>query len=367
MDCPKAITFISLHLDGMLLSNEETELAEHVAGCKKCALELALQKRLSHALRDMVRQETPAPPELCGQVMNSLRVERRTVLQWLPAAWRKAVAAAAALLIIAGGSAGVTTGLKLAGNDKMIGYETPLSEVNKDMGGGISTPNNQSGDSISTQSDPAQFPGALTAPENSRGENNPENIQDNDTSVISTFGNSTVDVLPKVDFGAKSTTTVATLSPNEMRTLLSTEVKSTEVKITSTLLKLAVSDLTEARIKAVSLAAGAGSATQVFPEQNGDKKIVVLRLTVTSDRATDLIAGLAKLGTLVDRQDESRDITSLYNETLVQHRNLQSRISQVQGTVEQQQLEAQVASYKQQLDTWKAEAGKRVIMLWLEG
>jgi len=73
------------------------------------------------------------------------------------------------------------------------------------------------------------------------------------------------------------------------------------------------------------------------------------------------------LGKVFDRQNESHDITSLYNETLVLHSDLLSRISSVEDTAEKQQMEAQAASYKRQLDTWKAEAGKRAITLWLEG
>jgi len=125
-------------------------------------------------------------------------------------------------------------------------------------------------------------------------------------------------------------------------------------------------DLLEARIKAVALAAGAGANTQVFPEQNGSKKIVVIRLTIVSDQAPALIARLSGLGTLADRQDESRDITALYNETLVLCNDLESRRSAASDPAELQQLDVQIASYRQQLDAWAADAGKRIIMLWLE-
>ena len=47
---------------------------------------------------------------------------------------------------------------------------------------------------------------------------------------------------------------------------------SDEMKVTSTVLKITVDDLTTARTRAASLAAGVGAATQVFPEQTSGKQ-----------------------------------------------------------------------------------------------
>lgn len=359
MDCREFSHLISLHLDGEISKNEEAALAEHVAVCEGCAQELALQERISGVLRDLGREEIQAPRELCGLVMNKIRTERRGALLRLPAAWRKAVAAAAAVLLLAGGSAGVITGLKITGIEKVAGLESIAQKFNADTGVDVSTSEDPAGGSSIEPGDSRQITGITSIMGDSGGKSANDSTQGDENSTLDNSGIGT----QKTSTGAKGTAgVVAAPAENETRVLLG----NISMKATNTLLKMAVNDLNEGRIKAVSLAAGAGAATQVFPEQDGSKKIVVLRLTVNSDRANELIAGLSRLGTVINRQDESRDITSLYNETMVQYHDLQSRITLAQGTPEQQQLEAQAASYKQQLATWEAEAGKRIIMLWLQ-
>jgi hypothetical protein len=138
------------------------------------------------------------------------------------------------------------------------------------------------------------------------------------------------------------------------------------MKVVSTVLRFAVDDMVSARDKAVSIAAGFGASNQVFPEQNNGKTIVVMRLTVASDKASDLISSLGRVGTVVDRQDESRDLTPLYNQTMVEYNDLLARQSSMQDPEELRKLQAQAASYRQQLDAWATEAGKRVIVVWLE-
>jgi len=358
VDCRETQLLISLHLDGELSKDEEAALAGHLAACEACCRELALQERLASALRELSREEAQAPPELCGLVMSRLRAERKAALAWLPAAWRKAVASAAAVLIIAGGAAGVTAGLKMAGGGKMIGFETPV-KMDADAGGSTAQVN----EAASGAGNPVGPPGEAGASgNNGQGVLAPGNNKGNDISSPVPAGNGADTAKPGNTGGNTSPSGQASIPTDEPRALL-----SSNMKITSTVLKVAVGDLAEARAKAVALAAGAGAATQVFPEQNGDKKIVIIRLTIPSDRAPNFIADLAGIGTLYDRMDESRDITFQYNETLVQYYDLQSRISSSHNAEEQRQLENLASSYKQQLDTLMATAGKRVIMLWLEG
>jgi hypothetical protein len=362
MDCREAIALISPHLDGALSIEENSALAEHLAGCESCARELSLFERLAWALREVGREEAQAPPELCGLVLGRLRNERRSVLARLPAAWRRSIAAAAAVLFLAGGSAWVTAGLNVAGVGKMIGLGNP-AKIDMDAGGGNPA---GSGGGSADRGDPGPAPGDPGGAPNVEPEGDPPGSPPGDsTANPADPGNGTGDV-KAVDRDGKTTppAAVATVAntPEDERVLLRSGMKAT-----STILKVAVDDLAAPRAQAASLAAGAGAGAQVFPEQSGGKQIVLLRLTVASDRASELAAELAGLGKVFDRQDESLDITSLYNETLVQYSDLRSRISSAEDAAEKQQLEAQAASYKRQLDTWQAEAGKRVITLWLEG
>jgi hypothetical protein len=357
MDCREAIALISPHLDGALSIEENSALAEHLAGCESCAGELALFERLARAWRDVGREDAQAPPELCGLVLGRLRNERRSVLARLPAAWRRSIAAAAAVLFLAGGSAWVTAGLNVAGVEKMISLGTP-AKIDMDAGGGSPA---GSGGGSPDRGDSGPEPGAPGTPVVEPEEDAPGNPPGDSTANPADPGSGAGDVKAVDRDGKTIPPAVVSATPEGERVLL-----SSGMKVTSTILKVAVDDLPGSRAKAVSMAAGAGAGAKVFPEQSGGKQIVLLRLTVDSDRASELAAELAGLGKVFDRQDESRDITSLYNETLVLYSDLLSRISSAEDAAEKQQLEAQAASYKRQLDTWQAEADRRVITLWLE-
>jgi len=349
MHCSEVKLSILSHLDGTLSEYDETALTKHVAGCDVCARELTAQKRLTEALRAIGREEVQAPPELTALVMAELRTHRRKSLMWLPAAWRSAIAAAAAVLLIAGGSAGVAGGLRIADIGKMIGLNTPAPQVNLETSGGAAGTDRTPGGEPSPAGVVAQNPNATGVPDGA-GEGN----QADGTAESGT-------VAPPVADNNAGESTAAPSVDGPLALL------SSDMKINSTVLTIAVEDMNEARAKAVALAAGAGAATQVFPEQSGGKKVVVVRLAADRDDAPGLVAGLSSVGSLVDRRDESRDITFTYNEKLVQYYDLQYRIGLSQNTEEQRQLETQAASCKQQLEALNAEAGKRVITLWLEG
>lgn len=335
MDCRNALILISLQLDGVLTNKENAALAEHLAGCDACARELALSRRLSGALREMGSEAIEAPPELCGLVIDKLRAGQRPVLWRIPEAWRKAVAAAAAILMLAGGSVGVTTGLKMAGFNKMVAYE-PAPMVSDGSGGTVPV-TAQPPDGTPLQSAPLQGD-VVVGP-------------DGDNTGIPE------EVLPESPASGARITSIP--DAGGLPVLL-----SSELKINSTVLKVAVDDLAEARARSVAMAAGAGALTQVFPEGKND---VMIRLTVAADKAPQLVADLAGTGALIDREDASNNVTGSYNETVVQYNDLQHRLSAAQDDLERQQLQSQAAACKQLLDAWRAEAGKRVITLWLEG
>ncbi|MDD3653228.1 MAG: hypothetical protein PHO01_03420 [Desulfotomaculaceae bacterium] len=365
MDCRKALLLILLHQDGVISSTEQEVLKEHVDSCMSCAQELALQQRLSRVLQKMRQEELQAPPELCGMIMNRIRAEHKSVFAWLPAEWRKAIAAAAAILLFAGGAAGVNMGLNIPGgngsNNVAITTETDLpnkADSNDKIGPDSSNQTTGRNDAHeettetvigTTNGNNIDVPNGI--PENNEATENSESADVINRSIAA-HGNNNNNPSNFVDLTSQDSTNV---------------LLSKRMQVTSTILKLAVDDLTDARARAVSIAASADASTQVFPEQNGNKKIVVLRLTADLDRAEDLLAGLARLGEKIEMQDESRDITSFYNNTELQYNDLLSKINTSTNTEERRQMEAQATSYKQQLENMNMEAGKRVIMLWLEG
>jgi hypothetical protein len=278
MRCSEVNLLLLSHLDGALSEYDEARLAEHIAGCDACAREISSQKRLSGALHEIGQEEFQAPPELCSLVMTKLRTQRGKSLIWLPAAWRKAIASAAAVLLLAGGSAGIAGGLKIADIGKMIGWHTSTPPVNIETAGGVSV----------TENNPSEEPSAAGIAANNAynpvitgdtPEDSVDKIKDNDA------GSSGVD-----NDAGKITTVPSVKGP---RALL-----GSDMEITSTVLTVAVEDMNEARAKAVALAAGAEAATQVFPEQSGDKKVVVIRIAADRDDAPGLVAALSGVGLL---------------------------------------------------------------------
>jgi len=340
--CREDELLISPRLNGDFLNDIDADLAAHLVCCEACAREMALQNRISLALKEMSLNEIQAPAGLCEMVMGNIQTERRSFISRFPLVWRKAVAAAAALLLLAGGSLSLTFKFVDGAKTLVLG-PPPQASVE---------PSGTTDPVIKDISSPAIGP-AGTQPSYTTDPGSPvTTIEQSDNNSLPGTSENTI-VSPVVTEGLTSTGQ-------------GTVLLSSNMVITSTVLKYDVDDLTAAKIKAVALAAGAGAVTQVFPEQDGDKEIVVLRLTIASGSAAGLIADFTSLGQLADRNDESRDITSIYNETLVKYNDLQSRIIDAHDAEEKQQLETKAYAYEQQLEAWKAEAGKRIIMLWLE-
>ncbi|NLI12101.1 MAG: hypothetical protein GX425_05645 [Peptococcaceae bacterium] len=351
MDCREALFIIAEQPDGALSGEDSNALAEHLACCSVCARELGLQKRLSETLRKIGRDEVPAPPDLRKNVMSRVRLERRSALARLPEAWRKAVlAAAAALLLLAGGSAGINAGLQLAGTWKTV-VQAPPAIDNKGDPTVISDNRQPPRGDPAQPADTGKEPGVNTEPgSGDKGAGRPNNPSGDPGEA-----------LPANTSGGQSAASAVASWPEGTRALMSGGMKTN-----STFLKVAVGSLAEARAKAVAFAAGEGAFTQVWPEQSGDKKIIVIWMSLPADRAPELVTKLIDMGTVIDRTDESRDITFQYNEKAIQYNDLLSRLSSARDAEERRQLENQAATYKQQLDDWESEAGKRVITLWLE-
>ena len=351
MDCRTAERLISLQADGQLIQAESAELAAHMADCRACAYEHLLQERLSRTLREIGRAEIEAPAELRSSVMNRLRQERRSPLKYIPAAWRKSVAAAAALLFIAGSSAGVMAGIwRMAGDGgKTVVLEPSPPVVSTDDGGAHVVPGNPDGDAGAGTGDAVESPGVFQG----GGASGSSSGDIHEGEAGGQEANPPADVPGKTE--------VAQSAPGGGLELL-----KESMKVTKTSLMVTVNDMDSAKSRAVSIADASGAASQVFSEQNNGRPVLVMRMTVASDQASALISNLGQVGAVVDRQDESSDLMPLYNKTLVEYNDLLARQSTVRDPAEQQKMEVQAASYKRQLDGWKEEAGKRVVMVRLE-
>lgn len=348
MKCQEARQLISLYLDEDVSTNDAVAFEGHMVACKMCSRELALQKRITSAIWAIGQEEVHAPPEFCGLVMAKLCAEQQIVKRKLSVAWRRAVAFAATVLLLAGGSAGVTAGLKLASqNPNLIGYVSPTAVITPstaegdDAGviGNQDTPANKAPDDSGT--------GISTVREGNGGQADPGKTDTADS------GSGTEKNSPGI--------VAIAAQPAEKQALL-----SEELKVTNTSLKVSIKDLDNARLNSLALATRSGATIQTLPVQTRGKQVLVMRLTVAPDRVKELIAGLCNLGAVIDRQEETRDLTVTYNEALVQYHDLQTRIQITNDVGEKQQLREHLIALKQQLDGWEFETGKQVIVLWLE-
>ncbi|MQL53327.1 hypothetical protein GFC01_13890 [Desulfofundulus thermobenzoicus] len=135
--------------------------------------------------------------------------------------------------------------------------------------------------------------------------------------------------------------------------------------IESTLLKVQVADLAAAR-KAL-LAESAGLPYQSFGRQQVDGHTVeILRFVVPAERASSFTAVAAGLGRVVDRQYSRQDISQQFAASLDHYRDLIARRNTAGSDTEKADLDRQIRELEQQLSTWDAEAGRQVVVVWLQ-
>ncbi len=135
--------------------------------------------------------------------------------------------------------------------------------------------------------------------------------------------------------------------------------------IESTLLKVQVSDLQAA--KKTLLAAAGGSSYQSFGRQRVDGHTVeILRFVVPVERATSFTATASGLGRVMDRQQQSQDISQQFASTLDRYQTLIAKRNQTTDGAEADALDQQIKSLEQQLAAWDQEAGQQVVVVWLQ-
>lgn len=361
MDCRTASNLISAGLDEPLTATEQAELAEHLSTCAKCSQEAEFYRQISSALREMGREKIAAPAELSGLIMAELRAETKQPAKakplWLKNTWQKALAAAAAVLIIIGGSTGLglSNGFKMMVMEKLGGSNPPSVFV---------ADNNSNGEQESPLANPERT--IITQEDGSFPTTNDDgpNTEPTPTQPLTEGeenGNEPVTENTPASDAATANNDRANPNPTGEvpgRALLNNQ----QIVMHSTSLKINAADLNVAKDRAFALASEAGAKTEILSNQSAENNVIILNLTVESNKSSDLLARLAELGTVTEHTDDSNDVTSSYNNIKVQYEDLKNR----PDLSANEQWQAQAASYKQQLDSWDAKVGKRVINLWLE-
>lgn len=327
--CSQVREMFSPWLDGEISSEESNFLTGHLQSCEACRQEFDLWKKISATLRENIFDCEPSP-EFCAGVIKRLQEEKITEIKSgrrIPRGWKVPAAAAAAAMMIFAGSWGIMPSLKPSG---------PNTEV------------------VLEQGQPDSTIGSGESLDSSTGQDGQVGPADNSNAANRSTANNT----------GNPTGLAAAVPSNTYKEVV---LLGTQREIASTILKISVSHLENAKSSALSMTTKAGGNGQLLSTQkNGDKDLVILRITVPRDNGNTLITNLSGLGQVFNRLDEKKDITTSYNEAVNKLNEIQARISAGVTASEKSQLEAEASVLKRQIEAWDKETGYHVVILWLE-
>lgn len=367
MNCQEARKLFSLHLDKILSPGEEAEVLGHISSCFACREDLAGLRALLETLRSLPGLTPPAPAGLAAGIM--VRLEEIENRRRRLSGWRRWVAAAAAALTLATGSlAYAARGWTPAGWLAALSSGPPAGQALP--GPGDPGPNPDSGFSMEGRKGDN---GAGNQPVIGEEQGQAPPAGDKKESLPPKEGKETggspgpgeKSSSPGNEPGGEASPLPTTVAQNQPVSPVAFLNK--ERKINSTFLKVAASDIDQALAAALKAGATVKATSQVFAVQNtGTEQRAAVRFTVAPEVAPALVDKLVNLGTLLDKRQESEDITARFSATLEQYRETVAKANAVQETAEREQLLTQANFLEKQLATWDKEAGEHVVILWLE-
>ena len=346
ISCNEVRELISPYLDGYTGDRETEILEHHIKYCMPCAEEIEACQKISGSLLQL--NNIACPDNFTGLVMSRLKESEpvklplRERLASRFGAAQKALAAAAAAALIMAGSAGINAGYRFVAdnNEPVPGPPQQRYEVVVNNGGGTGP----------EKAAPAEAP-----PEPETNDNAPAG-----SPAAPANGDSKPAAGNTGTAAAASGAGVATGADGEPAVLLNHNTG--EIVIESSILKVAVNSADEARQRALSLAGSYGGNAQPLGSQNHNDKVVhIVHITVPKSNAPGLLAGLAGLGTELDRQHERQNKTAQYRELADRHNELLGL--KESGAAD---LDGQIAAAREQLNNWTGEADNYTIVLWLE-
>lgn len=375
MTCQDVRKLLSLYIDKYLPPKEEAEVVAHIGTCRACAEEFAALKATLEALHSLIGLTPPAPPGLAGKITARIKeVERHKCGL---STWKRWAAAAAIAITLGGGSLAyaarsfVPAKLWAALNLQRIGQvETEARNLGAGTGS-ISLKEEPKGSQGDKQGDkkpgnerlaPEKGKEGLPLGELSSGEQRAPESAPEETSKSSPSSSK-----PGLsEKGARPPAQVVAQNP----VLKPLTFLNKERKINSTYLKVATGNVQEALEAALKAGAEVGATSQVFAVQNtGSNERAAVRFTVSPEAAPNLVERLSRVGTdsvLLDKREESEDITARFSATLEQYREAVAKANAASSEKERQELIAQAQFLEKQLSIWDKEASEQVIIFWLE-
>lgn len=325
-----------------LLDSPEAQpgVRAHLAACPACRQEFLLLQRTSSALRT-AEEAPPAPANFAAGVMARISAAEQpggnSRWNWL-AGWKQLVAAAAAILILAVGVLALVRAAgpgvsEIAGTPPAItqqpevrpGTEEPKPNNTRQPDNG--TPEEQP----ETQPSP-EPPTPAKQPEPEATEKKPAPVQERQTAIA-------------------AGRTVFFLSQQRV--------------LRSTLLRLEVQDLKAAGEKALATARTWGAnGGCVADTTDGQRRIQAFHFQVAPDKSEGFITALGALGTVIEREDDHRNITDDFNQAQAEYESLAGSRNTAPES-EQAAIDARLTELEKQLVEWDALANKWIVTLCL--
>ncbi|HRY12492.1 MAG TPA: zf-HC2 domain-containing protein [Syntrophomonadaceae bacterium] len=344
MDCRKIEQLISPYVDGELTRAETDMVRAHLSACADCQQEYEDFVLISSVMKSVSHEVVPAPTGFSTAVMKRIQEEEEKVLpltrktSWWGRNWKQTVAgiAAAAVLMMS------TTLMNGIGPLVQIADNPPSILQPDNLPGGdnlVNDPGIDPGNNVNI--DPGKNPGGdpTTNPNVDPGidsQTNPDNGQ--------------VQIAQNPD-------------PSEYSPVV---FLNKERFLVSTLLEIKAGDADRAQQQILSLAGQYQAQVQNLGQQvNDNGRHTVLKVTIAKSQAGKLMAGVEKLGHILDKEVSRTDINLQFASKLSQYQNLVAQRNDKLDPDDVAALDARITSLENELKTWDQQADQETIILWL--
>ena len=341
--------------DGRQLSSEDSHnLSHHEQSCPACSSEFQEWRRVQSALQNS--GITPAPDFQAG-VMARIRetgqepATGRSVVWGMirQHGWARGLAAAAVVIVMLTGAAKLPAGEGLIAHLTRQVYiafnpqpnTSPIRPVAP--GAGQQPVATGSGNTISPAktNTPATSASAGGAPETQPAQSQ----------------------TPSKTAGGGNVTQVAKAPGVQPKGGFAVANKS--LVISTTILKVSVADLAQARNAALDIANSCGAGlTSEQSAQDGNSNLLFIHFTVDPGTAGAFLDRLSSLGSMVSENTANNDVTGDYNRALEAYNDLLAQQAAADNN-DQGQYTSQINFLKNELQNWSDASGKQVVMLWL--
>jgi hypothetical protein len=347
MNCKEAKNYISPYMDGELDGSLAQEFAAHLEECESCHQSYQEMVQISRLFQSAGKNIIPAPEIFKDSVMDRIVGKsghgRAGILVRLGRSWKQAAASAAAIALLAFTSYtyALPPLVQLAErNEKppMVSQNAGSSNPAANSGSDMEPVNNDPGVADPDSQISSQDNNNNTPPEALSGSQEPVKPETSD------------DPAPPVG--------------ENLPFLLSEDQRN----IKTTLLKVAIqTDMASSYNRAVGVAQGFGAQIENLGQQSKDEiTYQQVKIVVNRDNEASLMASLRSLGDIITEQDDYKDISTAYQNTLDQYYNLTQDRAGSDDAAEISRLESEIKSQEYKLVAFQQQAAKVTIVLWLQ-